>query len=104
MWHDGFRARAKRFLRVGGLPHHALAPFAAEQFDRIAIVDMAELSLIDAVAAELLQPAREAHGGLARDAELQVFLPHPAPAIGAGESIAPGLRIVGAAAMPQRRS
>ena len=42
---------AVAFLRVGGFPHHALAALAAEQLDRIAVVDVAELSLVDAVAA-----------------------------------------------------
>ena len=37
------------------------------------------------------------------NAELQVFLlPHPAPAIGAGERKAPRIAVVGAAAMPER--
>ncbi|MCB2038992.1 MAG: hypothetical protein KDF56_19045, partial [Ottowia sp.] len=38
-----------RLLHVGGFPHHALAALAAEQLDRIVIVDVAELSLVDAV-------------------------------------------------------
>ena len=40
-----------RLLRVGRFPHHALAALAAQQLDRIAVVDVAELSLVDAVAA-----------------------------------------------------
>jgi hypothetical protein len=40
-----------RLPGVGGFPHHALAARSAQQLDRIAIVDVAELSLVDAVAA-----------------------------------------------------
>ena len=40
-----------RLLRIGRFPHHAFAAFAPQQLDRIAIVDVAELSLVDAVAA-----------------------------------------------------
>ena len=40
-----------RFPDVGRLPHHALATLAAEQLDGVVIVDMAELSLVDAVTA-----------------------------------------------------
>ena len=40
-----------RLLRVRRFPHHALAALAAQQLDRIVIVDVAELSLVDAVAA-----------------------------------------------------
>src|SRR5258708_1878235 len=75
-----------RLLRVGRFPHHALAPLAAEQLDRIAVIDVTELALVDAVAAQFLQAARKALCGLPGNAELQVFLlPHPAPAIGAGK-------------------
>src|SRR5262249_37369397 len=42
-----------RLLRVGGFPHHAFAALAAEQLDRVVIVDVAELPLVDAVAAHL---------------------------------------------------
>jgi hypothetical protein len=49
------RRRARpRFPDVGRFPHHALAALAAKQFDRIAIVDVPELSLVDALAAQLL--------------------------------------------------
>src|ERR1019366_123276 len=40
-----------RFPDVGRVPHHALAALAAQQLDRIAIVDVPELPLVDAVAA-----------------------------------------------------
>ena len=40
-----------RLAGVGGFPHHALAALAAQEFDRIVIVDVTELSLVDAVAA-----------------------------------------------------
>src|SRR5580692_2508428 len=88
---------------IGRFPDHALAALAAEQLDRIAVVDVPELSLVNAVAAELLQPARKTPRGLPRNAELEVFLlPHPAPAIGAGERKAPAATDIGAAAMPER--
>src|ERR1700694_5754063 len=66
--------RHPRFPGVGCFPHHALAALAAEQFDRIVIVDVAELSLVDAVAAQLLQPPWKSPGGVLGNAELQVFL------------------------------
>jgi hypothetical protein len=40
-----------RLLRIRRCPHHPLAAFAAEQLNRIMIVDVVELSLVDAVAA-----------------------------------------------------
>src|SRR5262249_9171768 len=90
-----------RLLRVGGFPHHPLAALASQQLDRIAIVDVTELSLVDAVAAQLLQSPRKCLRDVHGDAELQIFLlPHPAPAIGAGECEAPRVARVGAAAMP----
>src|SRR5712672_1221189 len=105
--HDGvtllLRLRHPRFSRVGRFPHHALAALAAEQLDRIVIVDVAELSLVDAVAAQLLQASRKSPRGVLGNAELQVFLlPHPAPAIGAGERKPPRIGGVGATAMPER--
>ena len=47
----GFGMPRLSSARRVGFPHHALAALAAEQFDRIAVVDVAELSLVDAVAA-----------------------------------------------------
>src|ERR1700733_542194 len=92
-----------RLADIGRFPDHALAALAAEQLDRIAVVDVPELSLVNAVAAELLQPARKTPRGFLRNAELQVFLlPHPAPAIGTGERKAPAVAGIGAAAMPER--
>jgi len=62
-----------------------------------------ELSLVDAVAAQLLQPARKTPRGFQGNAELQVFLlPHPAPAIGAGQRKTPATTGIGAAAVPER--
>ena len=40
-----------RLSRVGCFPHHALAALAAQKLDRVVIVDVSELSLVDAVAA-----------------------------------------------------
>ena len=40
-----------RLPRIRRFPHHALAALAPQQLDRIVIVDVAELSLVDAVAA-----------------------------------------------------
>src|SRR6185437_6884994 len=89
-----------RLLRVGRFPHHALASFAPQQFDRIAIVDVTELPFVDAVSAEFLKPARHALRDLAWNAELQVFLlPHPAPAVGAGKREPPAVAGIGAAAV-----
>ncbi len=46
-----FAAAHPRLLRIRRFPHHALAALAAQQLDRVVIVDVAELSLVDAVAA-----------------------------------------------------
>src|ERR1700743_3746035 len=78
--------RRPRLLRVGRFPHHALAPLAPQQLDRVVIVDVAELSLVAAVAAQPLQPPRKCPHDVHGNAELQILLlPHPSPAIGAGE-------------------
>src|SRR6185312_13190393 len=50
--------RLAGLLRVGRFPYHTLAALAAEQFDRVMVVDMTELTLVDAVTAKLLQTAR----------------------------------------------
>src|SRR6187200_1476341 len=85
-----------RLPRVRRFPHHAFSPLAAQQLDRVVVVDVAELSLVDAVAAYFLQAPRKALCGLLRNAELQILLlPHPVPAIGAGECKAPLIGVVG---------
>src|ERR1700722_10611776 len=52
---DSLRVRTHpRLADVGRFPDHALAAFAPQQLDRIAVVDVPELSLVNAVAAQLL--------------------------------------------------
>jgi REP element-mobilizing transposase RayT len=76
-----------------------LAARLAEQLDRIGVVDVAELPSVDAVAAQFLEPARKAHRGLARHAQLVVLLlAHPARAVRARERVAARVRRIGAAA------
>src|SRR5262249_42436396 len=83
---DSRLSRHARPLHIGCFPHHPFSPLASEQFDGSAVVDMTELSLVDAVTAQFRQPPRKAPRGRPGNAELQILLlPHPAPAIGAGE-------------------
>jgi len=55
-----------------------LATRLTQQLDRVPVVDVTELALVDRVAAQLLKPTRKPNGGLTGNAELQVFLlAHP---------------------------
>src|SRR5690606_40258146 len=64
---------------------------------------MAVLALVDAVTAELLQPAGKAPRNVLRDTQLKVFLlAHPASTVVARQRKAAFIAFIGAAVMPER--